>query len=105
VTTWNPQYRKLTTSDQNGLIIVWLLHKGVWFEEMINNRNRSVVKDMRWAVGRELLCQSQMTPHARDLHSCVQVAVRGHGDLHRVRGRRRYSGLCRRYAGLNNSCH
>ena len=41
--TWNANYRKLTTSDQNGLIIVWMLHKGVWFEEMINNRNRSVV--------------------------------------------------------------
>lgn len=48
VTTWNPQYRKLTTSDQFGLIIVWLLHKGVWFEEMINNRNKSVVRDMKW---------------------------------------------------------
>ena len=22
----------------NGLIIVWILHKGLWFEEMINNR-------------------------------------------------------------------
>ena len=46
--TWNANYRKLTTSDQNGLIIVWMLHKGVWFEEMINNRNRSVVKAMKW---------------------------------------------------------
>ena len=25
--TWNANYRKLTTSDQNGLIIVWMLHK------------------------------------------------------------------------------
>lgn len=38
VTTWNPTYRKLTTSDAGGLITVWVLHKGVWFEEMINNR-------------------------------------------------------------------
>ena len=44
VVTWNENYRKLTTSDQNGLIIVWMLHRGIWFEEMINNRNRSVVK-------------------------------------------------------------
>jgi WD repeat-containing protein 35 len=36
--TWNANYRKLTTSDQNGLIIVWMLHKGMWSEEMINNR-------------------------------------------------------------------
>ena len=46
--TWNANYRKLTTSDQYGLIIVWMLHKGMWFEEMINNRNKSVVRDMAW---------------------------------------------------------
>ena len=40
VITWNENFRKLTTSDQNGLIIVWMLHRGIWFEEMINNRNR-----------------------------------------------------------------
>lgn len=28
--TWNPLFRKLTTSDENGLIIVWMLHKGMW---------------------------------------------------------------------------
>jgi len=26
--TWNENYRKLTTSDQSGLIIVFMLHKG-----------------------------------------------------------------------------
>ena len=41
---WNENYRKLTTSDENGLIIVWMLHKGMWFEEMINNRNKSTVR-------------------------------------------------------------
>jgi hypothetical protein len=25
--SWNENYRKLTTSDENGLIIVWMLHK------------------------------------------------------------------------------
>lgn len=29
VVTWNEQYQKLTTSDQNGLIIVWMLYKGI----------------------------------------------------------------------------
>ncbi len=38
VVTWNNPFQKLTTSDENGLIIVWMLHKGMWFEEMINNR-------------------------------------------------------------------
>jgi WD repeat-containing protein 35 len=35
---WNNSFQKLTTSDDSGLIIVWTLHKGVWAEEMINNR-------------------------------------------------------------------
>ena len=54
--TWNSNYRKLTTSDQNGLIIVWMLHKGMWFEEMINNRNKSVVKDMSWTSDGLKIC-------------------------------------------------
>ena len=53
---WNAQHSKLTTSDQNGLIIVWMLHKGVWFEEMINNRNRSVVRGMNWTADGTKIC-------------------------------------------------
>ena len=53
---WNSQYRKLTTSDKKGLIIVWMLHKGTWFEEMINNRNKSVVTDMQWSSNGEKIC-------------------------------------------------
>ena len=56
VTTWNENYRKLTTSDQYGLIIVWMLHKGMWFEEMINNRNKSVVSDMKWNADGQKIC-------------------------------------------------
>jgi len=54
--TWNALYRKLTTSDESGLIIVWMLHKGMWFEEMINNRNKSVVKDMKWTADGSKIC-------------------------------------------------
>mmetsp|Transcript_7812 Transcript_7812/g.27429 ORF Transcript_7812/g.27429 Transcript_7812/m.27429 type:complete len:1008 (-) Transcript_7812:93-3116(-) len=56
VVTWNENYRKLTTSDQYGLIIVWMLHKGMWFEEMINNRNKSVVRDMKWTADGQKIC-------------------------------------------------
>eukprot|EP00753_Platysulcus_tardus_P015766 PLAT5272.2.p1 GENE.PLAT5272.2~~PLAT5272.2.p1 ORF type:complete len:1194 (+),score=710.47 PLAT5272.2:43-3624(+) len=56
VVTWNANYRKLTTSDQFGLIIVWMLHKGVWYEEMINNRNKSVVRDMKWTSDGQKIC-------------------------------------------------
>jgi WD repeat-containing protein 35 len=71
VVTWNEVHQKLTSSDSSGLIIVWMLYKasnqswtwddvvslhgtfvvtlqGSWFEEMINNRGRSVVKGMAW---------------------------------------------------------
>eukprot|EP00928_Gymnodinium_smaydae_P071095 TRINITY_DN54772_c0_g1_i1.p1 TRINITY_DN54772_c0_g1~~TRINITY_DN54772_c0_g1_i1.p1 ORF type:complete len:1239 (-),score=345.63 TRINITY_DN54772_c0_g1_i1:123-3839(-) len=56
VITWNENFRKLTTSDQGGLIIVWMLHRGIWFEEMINNRNRSVVRDMKWSTDCQKIC-------------------------------------------------
>ncbi|XP_075255210.1 WD repeat-containing protein 35-like [Convolutriloba macropyga] len=56
VVMWNEQHAKLTTSDVNGLIIVWMLHKGSWFEEMINNRQKSVVKSMGWNRQGELIC-------------------------------------------------
>ncbi|KAK5981942.1 WD repeat-containing protein 35 [Trichostrongylus colubriformis] len=45
---WNEVHQKLTTSDSNGLIIVWSLHNETWYEEMINNRNKSVVVGMAW---------------------------------------------------------
>ncbi|KAK5614379.1 WD repeat-containing protein 35 [Crenichthys baileyi] len=56
VVTWNEQYEKLTTSDQNGLIIVWMLYKGAWYEEMINNRNKSVVRSMSWNADGQKIC-------------------------------------------------
>ncbi|KAJ3091801.1 WD repeat-containing protein 35 [Quaeritorhiza haematococci] len=56
LSTWNTQHRKLTTSDSQGLIIVWILYKGMWYEEMINNRNKSVVTDMQWNRDGEKIC-------------------------------------------------
>ena len=56
VLAWNENYHKLTSSDQYGLIIVWMLHKGMWFEEMINNRNKSFVKAMKWTADGEKIC-------------------------------------------------
>ncbi|XP_075212960.1 intraflagellar transport protein Oseg4 [Lycorma delicatula] len=56
VITWNEQHHKLTTSDENGLIIVWMLYKGSWYEEMINNRNKSVVKGMAWNSDGQKIC-------------------------------------------------
>jgi len=53
---WNENYRKLTSSDEYGMIIVWMLHKGMWYEEMINNRNKSVVTDMKWTIDGTKIC-------------------------------------------------
>ncbi|XP_072032249.1 WD repeat-containing protein 35-like isoform X2 [Amphiura filiformis] len=56
VVTWNGHYQKLTTSDQYGLIIVWMLYKGNWYEEMINNRNKSLVRSMAWNADGQKIC-------------------------------------------------
>lgn len=56
VVTWNTHFQKLTSSDQNGLIIVWMLYKGSWYEEMINNRNKSVVRGMAWNADGQKIC-------------------------------------------------
>ncbi|XP_014672746.1 PREDICTED: WD repeat-containing protein 35-like [Priapulus caudatus] len=56
VVRWNDQYQKLTTSDKYGLIIVWMMYKDQWFEEMINNRNKSVVRDMCWNKEGQKIC-------------------------------------------------
>lgn len=33
-----------------------MLHKGVWLEEMINNRNKSVVRAMKWTGDGQKIC-------------------------------------------------
>lgn len=54
--TWNHIHSKLTTSDDTGLIIVWTLVNDTWYEEMINNRNKGIVKDMRWTGAGDKIC-------------------------------------------------
>uniref|UniRef100_A0A7S4L907 Anaphase-promoting complex subunit 4 WD40 domain-containing protein n=1 Tax=Guillardia theta TaxID=55529 RepID=A0A7S4L907_GUITH len=53
---WNDECKKLTTSDEKGLIIVWTLHKGSWYEEMVNDRQKSVVRDIKWCVDGTKIC-------------------------------------------------
>ncbi|XP_073941730.1 intraflagellar transport protein Oseg4 [Choristoneura fumiferana] len=53
---WNEVYQKLTTSDEHGVIIVWMLYKGSWYEEMINNRNKSTVSSMAWGSDGQKIC-------------------------------------------------
>ncbi|XP_022697490.1 WD repeat-containing protein 35-like [Varroa jacobsoni] len=53
---WNEKHQRLATADSSGLIIVWMLHKGTWFEEMVNNRNKSVVRGMAWSSDGQRIC-------------------------------------------------
>jgi WD repeat-containing protein 35 len=53
---WNDKYRKLTTCDSTGTIIVFMKHNGQWVEEMVNNRKSSVVKDMKWSPDGTKIC-------------------------------------------------
>ncbi|XP_028043319.1 WD repeat-containing protein 35 isoform X1 [Bombyx mandarina] len=56
VAIWNEVFQKLTTSDEHGVIIVWMLYKGSWYEEMINNRNKSTVSSMCWGSDGQKIC-------------------------------------------------
>lgn len=56
IIAWNEQNRRLTTGDEKGQIVVWSLHKGTWFEGMVNNRQKSVVKDLCWCVSGKKIC-------------------------------------------------
>ena len=56
VLTWNEPYQKLSSSDLDGLIIVWFLRNKSWVEEMINNRNKSTVCDMKWSRDGQKIC-------------------------------------------------
>eukprot|EP00456_Euglypha_rotunda_P014472 TRINITY_DN14558_c0_g3_i6.p1 TRINITY_DN14558_c0_g3~~TRINITY_DN14558_c0_g3_i6.p1 ORF type:complete len:362 (-),score=41.07 TRINITY_DN14558_c0_g3_i6:23-1108(-) len=55
VAIWNEFFQKLTTSDSSGLIIVWMRHNGVWYEEMINSKDCQV-QDMKWTADGQKIC-------------------------------------------------
>ena len=56
VVRWNDQEKRLSTSDENGLIIVWVYQRGVWQEEMITDRKKSLVADMKWTPDGRKIC-------------------------------------------------
>uniref|UniRef100_A0A1B0CRZ4 Uncharacterized protein n=1 Tax=Lutzomyia longipalpis TaxID=7200 RepID=A0A1B0CRZ4_LUTLO len=56
VVTWNETQQKLTTSDRDGVIMVWMLYKGSWYEEMTNDRKKSTVKGMSWTRDGQKIC-------------------------------------------------
>lgn len=56
VVTWNEKQHKLTSSDRDGVIMVWMLYKGAWYEEMTNDRKKSTVKGMAWTADGQKIC-------------------------------------------------
>lgn len=56
VVRWNDQEKRLSTSDEHGLIIVWVYQRGMWQEEMINDRKKSLVADMKWTPDGRKIC-------------------------------------------------
>lgn len=46
----------MSSSDDQGHVIVWVLHKGMWYEEMVNNRQKSVVNDIKWTADGNRIC-------------------------------------------------
>ncbi|XP_022212220.2 WD repeat-containing protein 35 isoform X1 [Drosophila obscura] len=56
VVTWNDAQQKLTSSDTDGVIMVWMLYKGSWYEEMTNDRKKSTVASMCWTSDGAKIC-------------------------------------------------
>uniref|UniRef100_A0A8C4WUA3 Uncharacterized protein n=1 Tax=Eptatretus burgeri TaxID=7764 RepID=A0A8C4WUA3_EPTBU len=56
VLSWNDRYEKLTSSDETGFTIVWILHNGQWLEEMVNRHSGSVVGGMCWNSDGQKIC-------------------------------------------------
>eukprot|EP00762_Andalucia_godoyi_P005660 ANDGO_06423.mRNA.1 hypothetical protein H310_01027 len=53
---WNPVHSKLTTVDLSGMIIVWMLHKGQFAEEMVNHRDNATVASIAWSHQGDKIC-------------------------------------------------
>jgi WD repeat-containing protein 35 len=57
VLAWNSGFEKLTTADEDGVIIVWKFsERNQWEQEMINNREISFVTDIKWDKQGNFIC-------------------------------------------------
>jgi WD repeat-containing protein 35 len=53
---WNQRFKKLTTADDTGLIIVWSQNEKGWAEEMVNQRNKSQARAFKWNSNERNIC-------------------------------------------------
>ena len=54
--SWNLCYNKFTTVDSNGVLIVWKKKNGIFDTEMLNNREESFIRDVKWSKNGEYIC-------------------------------------------------
>ena len=54
--TWNISYNKLTTVDSEGALVVWNKKNGKFETQMVNNREESFIKDVKWSKNGEFIC-------------------------------------------------
>ena len=53
---WNMFYNKITTVDSEGILVVWKKKNGLFDVEMVNNREESFIKDVKWSKNGEYIC-------------------------------------------------
>ena len=53
---WNIFYDKITTVDTEGVLVVWRKKNGLYEVEMVNNREESFIKDVKWSKNGEYIC-------------------------------------------------
>ncbi|CAD5229090.1 unnamed protein product [Bursaphelenchus okinawaensis] len=90
--SWNEVYQKLATCDEGGLIVVWIMHPNEegWFEEMVNNRQKSSVVAVKWShdgtVDGNRIWSKDLTSHLAQLcwHGSDALVLVGlsDGDVH-----------------------
>ena len=54
--SWNIPYNKLTTVDMEGSLVVWKKKNGIFDIEMVNNREESFLRDVKWSKDGEYIC-------------------------------------------------
>ena len=54
--TWNICYNKLTTVDSEGTLVVWKKKNSLFDVEMVNNREESYIRNVKWSKNGKFIC-------------------------------------------------
>ena len=53
---WNICYNKLTTVDTEGILVVWKKKSNAFDVEMVNNREESYIRNVKWSKNGKYIC-------------------------------------------------